>query len=69
MNAKLTNMKGEVIIADPPLARLLFSSTKLAWLWAIVRIYLGYQWITASLHKLEGPGWLDGLGRQRRHGP
>ena len=60
MNAKLTNTKGEVVISDPPLARLLFSSTKLAWLWAIVRIYLGYQWITASLHKLEGPGWLDG---------
>jgi thiosulfate dehydrogenase (quinone) large subunit len=62
MKAKLTNPKGEVIIPDPPIARLLFSSTKLAWLWAIVRIYLGYQWVTAGLHKVEGDGWINNGG-------
>ena len=60
MNAKLTNTKGDVIIADPPIAQLLFSNTKLAWLWAIVRLYLGYQWINAGYHKITGQGWLDG---------
>ena len=60
MNAKLTNPKGEVTIPDPPIARLLFSTTKFAWLWAIVRIYLGYQWVNAGYHKITGQGWIDG---------
>jgi thiosulfate dehydrogenase [quinone] large subunit len=60
MQAKLVNRQGEVVIPDPPLARILFSSTKLAWIWAIVRIYLGYQWVNASYHKITGGGWLDG---------
>jgi thiosulfate dehydrogenase [quinone] large subunit len=49
-----------VLIPDPPLARLLFNTTTFAWLWAIVRIYLGYQWLTAGWHKLSGGGWIDG---------
>jgi thiosulfate dehydrogenase [quinone] large subunit len=60
MKARLVNPKGEVTIPEPPLAQLLFSTTKFAWLWAIVRIYLGYQWIEAGWHKLTGGGWLDG---------
>ena len=60
MNAKLTTTKGEVTIPDPPIARLLFSTTRFAWLWAIIRIYLGYQWINAGYHKVSGQGWVDG---------
>ena len=60
MKARLVNPKGEVTIPEPPLAQLLFSTTKLAWLWAIVRIYLGYQWIEAGWHKITGGGWIDG---------
>jgi thiosulfate dehydrogenase [quinone] large subunit len=60
MKARLVTSKGEVTIPEPPLAHLLFSTTKFAWLWAIVRIYLGYQWIEAGWHKLTGGGWLDG---------
>jgi len=60
MKARLVNPKGEVTIPEPPLAHLLFSTTKFAWLWAIVRIYLGYQWAEAGWHKITGGGWLDG---------
>lgn len=56
----LVDSKGEVTVSDPPFAHLLFSTTKLAWLWAIVRIYLGYQWVEAGWHKVTGSGWLDG---------
>jgi thiosulfate dehydrogenase [quinone] large subunit len=54
------SMPHDVLISDPPLARMLFSTTTFAWLWAIVRIYLGYQWLTAGWHKLTGGGWIDG---------
>ena len=60
MKANLVSAKGEVTIPDPPIAHVLFSTTKFAWLWAIVRIYLGYQWINAGYHKVSGQGWIDG---------
>lgn len=46
-------------IQDPPVARFLFADTRSAWLWLIVRIYLGYEWLQAGLHKLT-PAWMDG---------
>ena len=46
-------------IQDPPIAKFLFSDTRAAWLWLVVRLYLGYEWLTAGLHKLT-PAWLDG---------
>jgi thiosulfate dehydrogenase [quinone] large subunit len=50
----------EITIPDPPLVHKLFSTTAFAWLWAIVRIYVGYQWIEAGWHKISGGGWIDG---------
>ncbi|HEY3230360.1 MAG TPA: DoxX family membrane protein, partial [Roseiflexaceae bacterium] len=58
MAAKFITAQGDVTLPDPPLAHTLFSTTKFAWLWTIVRIFLGYQWITAGLHKIEDPGWV-----------
>lgn len=52
---------------DDPLAiKLLFSSTQLAWLWGILRVWVGYQWIAASLHKVGNPAWVQsGIAIQR----
>jgi thiosulfate dehydrogenase [quinone] large subunit len=58
MKATLVTAQGEVSMPDPPLAHTLFSTTKVAWLWAIIRIYLGYLWIDASLHKITNPDWV-----------
>ena len=60
MAAKLVTARGEVTMSDPPLAHKLFNTTKFAWLWAIVRIYLGYLWITSGWGKVTGQGWVDG---------
>jgi thiosulfate dehydrogenase (quinone) large subunit len=59
MAAKFFTTQGDVTIPEPPLAHMLFSTTKFAWLWAIIRIFLGYQWVTASLHKIEDPKWVS----------
>lgn len=48
-----------VMMTDPPFAVSLFSSTRWAWLWLIARIWLGYQWVSASLHKLSDAGWMQ----------
>ncbi|MEP7187866.1 MAG: DoxX family protein [Roseiflexaceae bacterium] len=42
-------------IAEPPIARFLFADTRLAPLWAIIRIYLGYEWLVAGWGKLTNP--------------
>ena len=47
------------IIEDPPLARLLFSDTRFAWVWAIIRILLGLSWLDAASHKLSSPAWME----------
>jgi thiosulfate dehydrogenase [quinone] large subunit len=45
--------------ADPPVARALFNQTEWAWVWLIVRLYLGYLWINAAWPKLSDPKWMS----------
>ncbi|RIK57006.1 MAG: DoxX family protein [Chloroflexi bacterium] len=54
--AALITRKREVV-QDPPLARFLFSDTRAAWIWLVVRLWLGYKWIDAASHKLGNPAW------------
>jgi thiosulfate dehydrogenase [quinone] large subunit len=46
-------------IQDPPLAAFLFSNTAMAWVWLVVRVWVGYQWIDAALHKVGNPAWVQ----------
>ena len=46
-------------IEDPPLARLLFSNTRFAWLFAIIRVLIGLSWLEAASHKLSSPAWME----------
>lgn len=50
----------EVEIPSPAFSRVLFDTTKFAWLWAALRIYLGYQWLESGLGKLGNPAWMNG---------
>ena len=54
----ITTRKG-MVVQDPPLARTLFSDTRMAIVWLVLRVWLGYQWITASLGKLSNPAWVE----------
>ncbi|MEJ2011755.1 MAG: DoxX family protein [Anaerolineales bacterium] len=45
-------------IEEPPFARSLFGSTRWAWLWLLVRLYAGYQWVAAGWDKLHNPAWV-----------
>ena len=44
-------------IPEPPLAKYLFSSTKIAWFWLLIRVYVGWQWLEAGREKLGNPAW------------
>ncbi len=53
------NVANPRTISDPPVARFLFGDTRIAWLWLVVRLYVGYSWIEASLHKIQDPAWVQ----------
>lgn len=46
-----------IVIPDNPVSHNLFNSTKFAWLWLIIRVYLGYAWITAGWGKATSDNW------------
>ena len=47
-------------IPEPPIATFLFADTRMAWFWLLVRLYVGYQWLTAGLEKLTGHSFTFG---------
>jgi len=49
-----------VQVTDPPITHFLFSDTRFAWIWLIVRLYMAYTWLTSGYGKVTGTGWVDG---------
>ncbi len=51
-------------LAEPPFARFLFAETRIMpWIWLVVRVYLGYEWLSSSLSKWGAAAWTgDGSG-------
>lgn len=47
-----------VKLNDPPVARALFSDVRWSWIWLILRVYVGWQWIQAGWEKLHSPAWV-----------
>jgi thiosulfate dehydrogenase [quinone] large subunit len=47
------------IVQDPSLSKFLFSDTRMAVVWLAVRLYVGYAWVEAGLHKIQDPAWVD----------
>jgi thiosulfate dehydrogenase [quinone] large subunit len=44
---------------DPPIAQLVFSDTRFAWVWLIARLYMSYTWITSGWGKFNNPAWVN----------
>jgi thiosulfate dehydrogenase [quinone] large subunit len=45
-------------IPEPRLARFLFSDTRVAWVWLLLRLYVGYEWVTAGWDKVTSALWV-----------
>ena len=46
-------------LQDPPLFQWLMNDPRAGWIWVLPRIWLGYQWFSASLHKISNPAWVQ----------
>lgn len=44
-------------VPEPRLSRLLFADTRLATLWLVVRVYVGWEWLHAGWSKVMSPAW------------
>lgn len=53
----MENQTSVTQIPEPALSRLLFADTRVAWLWLIIRLYVGWQWLLAGWSKVTSPAW------------
>lgn len=40
------------------MSNFLFNSSAAGWLWLVVRLYVGYVWLTSGIGKLSNPAWI-----------
>jgi len=48
------------MIEEAPFLKFLFMDTRIAWLWLIARVYVGWQRLEAGWGKFENPAWWGG---------
>ncbi len=53
----LTDRQSVTSIEDAPIARLLFGDVRWGWLWLILRLYVGWEWLSAGWGKITSPLW------------
>ena len=46
------------IIEESPVATFLLSNPKMSWIWFIVRVYVGWQWLHAGWGKIHSATWV-----------
>jgi thiosulfate dehydrogenase [quinone] large subunit len=51
-----------VEIQGPAFARFLFNNPRAGLFWLPIRLFLGFAWLEAGLHKLAGDGWINNGG-------
>lgn len=48
----------EIVIPENPLSMYLFNSTRSAWIWLIIRLYVGYVWLSSGIGKVGNDAWI-----------
>jgi thiosulfate dehydrogenase (quinone) large subunit len=46
-------------VDEPQFVKTLFNDRRLSVFWLIVRVWLGWQWISSSLTKINNPAWVE----------
>jgi thiosulfate dehydrogenase (quinone) large subunit len=56
--AAIVARRGQVI-SEPRFVEALLNDPRAGWLWLVLRIWLGWQWIQAAEHKIFDPKWVQ----------
>ncbi|MBS4207040.1 DoxX family protein [Bacillus sp. FJAT-50079] len=51
------NGRRNITVPENPVSRFLFSSTRSAFIWLIIRLYVGYAWLKAGWGKVTSDAW------------
>jgi thiosulfate dehydrogenase [quinone] large subunit len=46
-------------IEEPDFVKTLFNDVRFSVLWLVVRVWVGWQWITSGMGKIENPAWVE----------
>lgn len=55
--AIVTTRNGKAL-QDPPIVQKLLSDPRAGWIWFVLRVWLGWQWIDSGLGKVGNPKWV-----------
>jgi thiosulfate dehydrogenase [quinone] large subunit len=58
MDSNIVTRKGAVV-EEPAVVKLLLNDIRASWLWLILRVWLGWQWIEAAQYKFFDPAWFQ----------
>lgn len=47
----------QVVVPENPVSFFLFNDTRSAWIWLIIRLYVGYTWVTSGWGKVNADVW------------
>ena len=50
-------MSQQIVIEESPISKFIFSDTRMAWFWFVVRLYVGWQWLAAGWEKVHDSAW------------
>ncbi|MGA2489399.1 MAG: DoxX family membrane protein [Anaerolineales bacterium] len=58
MKSTVTTRKG-VIVKTPSFIKTLINHPMAGLIWLPIRVWVGWQWLSAGLHKVESAGWMQ----------
>lgn len=56
----MTSSPKVIEVREPQWVWRLFNTSTFAWLWLILRVWLGLQWLQSGIGKLGNPAWMNG---------
>jgi thiosulfate dehydrogenase [quinone] large subunit len=48
------------LITEPSIVSTLLNDPRMGWLWLVIRVWVGYQWVEAGWHKVTSAAWVGG---------
>ena len=58
-DAQVETQQHAIAITDPPIARFLLTDVRVAWLLLPLRLWVGWQWLSAGWEKFQNPAWIQ----------
>lgn len=48
------------LVTDPKAVKTVLNDPRMGWVWLVLRVWVGYQWLEAGWHKVTDAAWVGG---------